>query len=83
MQVGVQVKSLILCLLDNELSVDDILKVYKQVYKSKWYFKKHTIHRAILEGYVEMTHPNNPKHPKQKYRLTTKGVELAKKLKNK
>ena len=86
-QVGVQVKSLILCLLGNELSVDDILKVYKQVYKqvykSKWYFKKHTIHRAILEGYVEMTHPNNPKHPKQKYRLTAKGLELAENLKNK
>ena len=84
-QVSVQVKSLILCLLETELSVDDILKmykqVYKQVYKSKWYFKKHTIHRAILEGYVEMTHPNNPNHPNQKYRLTAKGIELAEKLK--
>ena len=65
---------------------DEILKVYKllykQVYKSKWYFKKHTIQPALLEGYVEMIYPDKPNHPKQKYRLTAKGIALKNYLTN-
>ena len=80
MQVGEQVKILIHSINNRELSVDEILEVYKllykQVYKSKWYFKKHTIHPAMFDGYVEMTYPDSPNHPKQKYRLTTKGLQL-------
>jgi predicted HTH transcriptional regulator len=79
-QVSVQLKMLINCIKDNELSVDEILEVYKQVYKqvykSKWYFKKNTIQPAITEGYVEMLYSENPNHPKQKYRLTEKGLAL-------
>jgi hypothetical protein len=65
---------------DDELSVDEILKMYKllykQVYKSKVYFKRHTIQPALLEGYVEMIYPDKPNHPKQKYRLTAKGLGI-------
>ena len=65
---------------DGELSVDEILKVYKllykQIYKSKGYFKRHTIQPAMLEGYVEMINPDKPNHPKQKYRLTAKGLRI-------
>ena len=43
-QVSVQVKMLIHSISSKELSVDEILAVYKllykQEYKSKWYFKK-------------------------------------------
>ena len=67
---------LIICIDDKELSVDEILEVYKQVYKSKWYFKKNTIQPAITEGYAEMLYSENPNHPKQKYRLTEKGLAL-------
>ncbi len=78
--VSVQVKLLIHSINDKELSVDEIMEVYKTVYKlvykSKWYFKKHTIQPAILEGYVEMVYPDSPNHPKQKYRLTAKGLQL-------
>ena len=84
-QVGEQVKMLINSIGGKELSVDEILEVYKllykQAYKSKWYFKKHTIQPALLEGYVEMIYPDKPNHPKQKYRLTAKGVALKEKLK--
>lgn len=84
-QVSVQVKMLIICVDDKELSVDEILEVYKQVYKqvykSKWYFKKNTIQPAITEGYVEMLYPENPNHPKQKYRLTAKGLALKESFK--
>jgi predicted HTH transcriptional regulator len=79
-QVRVQVKMLIHSISSKELSVDEILAVYKllykQEYKSKWYFKKHTIQPALLEGYVEMIYPDTPSHPKQKYRLTAKGLGI-------
>lgn len=48
-----------------------------------WYFKKHTSQPAMSEGYVEMTYPDIPNHPKQKYCLTTKGLELSDSLKHK
>ena len=83
-QVSDQVNRLIHSIGDNELSVDEILKVYKflykQVYKSKGYFKRHTIHPAMLEEYVEMIYPDKPNHPKQKYRLTAKGIALKNNL---
>lgn len=79
-QVSEQVKILIYSINNNELSVDEILEMYKllykQVYKSKWYFKKHTIQPAMFDGYVGMTYSDSPNHPKQKYRLTTKGLQL-------
>ena len=85
-QVSVQVKMLIHSISSKELSVDEILAVYKllykQEYKSKWYFKKHTIQPALLEGYVEMIYPDKPNHPKQKYRLTAKGIALKDSLTN-
>lgn len=84
-QVSEQVKSLIIILEEKEMSVGEILKVYKlvykQVYKSHWYFKKHFIVPAIQENLAEMTHPDVPSHPNQKYRLTPKGMELKKALK--
>ena len=79
-----QVNRLIHSVEDGELSVDEILKVYKllykQVYKSKGYYKRHTIQPAMLEGYVEMIYPDKPKHPKHKYRLTAKGIVLKNSL---
>jgi hypothetical protein len=30
----------------------------------------------MLEGYVEMIYPDKPNHPKQKYRLTAKGLRI-------
>ena len=84
-QVSEQVKSLIISLEEGEMSVGEILKVYKlvykQVYKSHWYFKKHFIVPAIQENLVEMIHPDVPNHPNQKYRLTPKGIELKEFLK--
>ena len=83
-QVSDQVNRLIHSIGDGDLSVDEILEVYKllykQVYKSKGYFKRHTIQPAMLEGYVEMIYPDKPNHPKQKYRLTAKGIALKNSL---
>ncbi|MCF8039767.1 MAG: cell filamentation protein Fic [Desulfohalobiaceae bacterium] len=35
---------------------------------------------SIDAGFVEMTQPNSPRSPTQKYRLTSKGLEYIDKL---
>lgn len=35
---------------------------------------------AIREGYVRMLHPNSPRHPRQKYLLTVRGLALYNEL---
>jgi hypothetical protein len=37
---------------------------------------------AIQEGFIEPTIPEKPKSPRQSYRLTPKGLQLQKKLRN-
>lgn len=37
---------------------------------------------ALTEGYIEMTRPDNPNHPQQKYKLTEKGREFKQLLQN-
>ena len=36
---------------------------------------------AIKEGYVRMLYPESPRHPRQKYLLTAKGLALLNELK--
>jgi len=36
---------------------------------------------ALEYEVIEMKYPNTPNHPKQKYRLTAKGIELKEKIK--
>ena len=35
---------------------------------------------AIKDGFVKMLYPNSPRHPRQKYFLTTKGLALYSQL---
>lgn len=35
---------------------------------------------AITDGYVRMLYPQSPRHPRQKYLLTVKGIALYKEL---
>jgi hypothetical protein len=48
--------------------------------KSKDHFKKQFLNPAIEAGLVSMTHPDNPRHPQQKYYLTELGSEVLKLL---
>lgn len=43
-------------------------------------FKNNYLEPAMKEGFIEMTHPESPNHPNQKYRLTQKGKIYKKKL---
>ena len=44
------------------------------------YFLNAYLKTAIGEGFLEMTIPDQPNHPNQKYRLTEKGKTLKKEL---
>lgn len=38
------------------------------------------LNQAIAEGYVRMLYPQSPRHPRQKYLLTVKGLSLYKEI---
>lgn len=44
--------------------------------KDRENFLNNHLNPNIDNDYVEPTYPDNPKHPKQKYRLTEKGKAL-------
>lgn len=48
--------------------------------KHREHFLENYLTPAISHGLIEMTHPENPNHPYQKYRLTAKGKKLKEAL---
>ncbi len=46
------------------------------------YFRLNYIIPALESNVIELKYPNTPNHPKQKYRLTKKGLDLKKQLEN-
>lgn len=67
-------------LLDGEMRANEILaKLNLAHYK---HFRKTYLNPSIEGGYVEMTIPDKPSSPNQKYRLTHKGALLKAKLAN-
>lgn len=41
-------------------------------------FRTNYLHPALNEGYIIPLYPEQPSHPKQKYRLTEKGKNMLK-----
>lgn len=76
-EVPEEVKRIIL-VVNGEMKRADIQK--KLQLKHEDFFRVNYIIPAINSGCLEMTHPENPNHPNQKYRLTPKGLELKKNL---
>jgi len=56
----------------NENSAKELMQILKRTNKSK--FKKSIINPLIENGFFELTNPEKPKSPTQKYRLTDKFV---------
>ena len=56
----------------NENSAVELMKILNRTNKSK--FKNVIINPLIENGYFELTNPDKPKSPTQKYRLTNKFV---------
>ena len=50
--------------------------------KNRENFVEYTLNPSIEQGYVQMLYPNSPRHPRQKYLLTVKGLLLYDKIKS-
>ena len=61
-----------------ELSVKDMLAVIGL--KNREHFLDYYLNLAIAEGYVCLLYPDKPRHPRQKYQLTMKGMALYNEL---
>ena len=56
----------------NESSANELMKILNRTNKSK--FKNVIINPLVENGFFELTNPDKPKSPTQKYRLTSKFV---------
>ena len=54
----------------NESSANELMEILKRTNKSK--FKNTIIYPLVENGFLELTNPDKPKSPTQKYRLTSK-----------
>lgn len=79
-QATQQVKNLVL-MLENEMTRDELQELLQL--KDRESFRKLYIVEALEQGVIEMTKPDKPTSPEQKYRLTAKGKQLQKQLEQK
>ena len=75
------VKQLVSTINGRQLSVKEMLS--EMGLKDRESFLKLYLSPAIGEGFVRMLHPESPRHPRQKYLLTAKGLALSDELKSK
>ncbi len=59
---------------ENVYSIKKIMELLEL--KNRSYFSKEYLKPALEAGLLEPIYPAQPKHPKQKYRLTEKGKSL-------
>ena len=76
-----QVERLILTMGKMEVTRSELMKNVH--IKDRVSFRVNYLNPTIKAGYVEMTLPEKPRSKNQKYRLTKKGVNLKKKIKDK
>lgn len=69
-----EVHSLIKILAEQQLSIKEILAAMNL--KDRENFMVNYLNPAMKEGFVVMLYPNSPKHPRQKYLLTDKGLVI-------
>lgn len=69
-----EVHSLIKILAEQQLSIKEILAAMNL--KDRENFMVNYLNPAMKEGVVVMLYPNSPKHPRQKYLLTDKGLVI-------
>ena len=65
---------LIIAIGDIEMSVKEMLNVLEL--KERKSLISLYLNPAINEGYVSMLYPDSPRHPRQKYLLTVKGLAV-------
>ena len=79
-EVEDKVKKLVACL-EGKLSTSELMNLLSL--EGRRNFVQNYLQPAIEAGFVEMTQPDSPKSPTQKYRLTPKGKILHHKLEEK
>ena len=72
------VKRLISAIAEKQLSVKEIMAAVGL--KDRPNFIEYSLSPAMREGYVRMLYPDSPRHPRQKYLLTVKGLAVYKEL---
>ncbi len=65
---------LILAIGDNQMSIKSIMGIIGL--KNRENFMDYSLNPAIREGFVAMLYPDKPRHPRQKYKLTVKGLAI-------
>lgn len=68
------IKRLITAIANNKLSVKEMMAAIGL--KNRENFMEYSLNPAIKEGFVSMLYPDKPRHPRQKYLLTVKGLAV-------
>ena len=63
----------------NQFSVKEMIAAVGL--KDRKNFLEYSLSPAMNEGYIRMLYPNSPRHPRQKYLLTVKGLAAYKEIK--
>ena len=72
------VKRLISAIAEKQLSVKEMMAAIGL--KDRPNFIEYSLSPAMREGYVRLLYPDSPRHPRQKYLLTVKGLAAYKEL---
>lgn len=71
---NVNISRLITAIANNKLSVKEMMAAVGL--KDRENFMEYSLNPAIKEGFVSMLYPDKPRHPRQKYLLTVKGLAV-------
>lgn len=71
---NVNISRLITAIANNKLSVKEMMVTVGL--KDRENFMEYSLNPAIKEGFVSMLYPDKPRHPRQKYLLTVKGLAV-------
>ena len=72
------IKRLICAIADKQLSVKEMMAAIGL--KDRPDFIEYSLSPAMQDGYIRMLYPDSPRHPRQKYLLTVKGLAVYKEL---
>lgn len=61
------------------MSVKDIMAAVQL--KDRKNFMEYSLNPSLNEGFLRMLYPDSPRHPRQKYLLTVKGLGLYNQIK--
>ena len=73
------IKRLVVAIGEKQFSVKEMLEAVGL--KNRPNFLEYSLSPAMTEGYVRMLYPDSPRHPRQKYLLTVKGLAAYKEIK--